>query len=373
MNKYQIPEGTKDLILDESLAKKQLQVNLEKLLDRWGYREVMTPTIEYFNTFLVGFEEIHEEDLYKFFDKNGKILTLRQDMTIPIARLVSTKFKDDNFPLRLRYCAQVFTVLESFAGNQNEETDLGVELIGEDSKTADLEILAMAFDTLMLLDEKNFTLELGNIDFFNEACRDLKLDDTNKEKLANLIDNKSLTELNDFLIKLNLDKSKQEFFNQLPWLNGGLEVLEEAKKYTINDKQLQIINEIKELCDSLSKLGYQKYITIDLGKVPRLNYYTGIIFEGFVSGVGHGVISGGRYDNLLSKFDKDLPAIGFSLKLDRLLKVVNPKLDYKQRKVINYPQDKIVEAISLSKTLRNDAIVRLNRNDDLQNIEVEDI
>lgn len=129
MSKFQIPEGTKDLILDEALAKKQLQVNLEKLLDRWGYREVMTPTLEYFTTFLVGFDEIHEEELYKFFDKNGRILTLRQDMTIPIARLVSTKFKDTSLPLRLRYCAQVYSVLESLSGNQNEETDLGVELI----------------------------------------------------------------------------------------------------------------------------------------------------------------------------------------------------------------------------------------------------
>ncbi|NLC97286.1 MAG: ATP phosphoribosyltransferase regulatory subunit [Erysipelotrichaceae bacterium] len=369
MSKFQIPEGSKDLILDEALAKKQLQVNLEKLLDRWGYKEVMTPTLEYFTTFLVGFEKIHEEDLYKFFDKNGRILTMRQDMTIPIARLVSTKFKNTEPPLRLRYCAQVFTVLQSFAGNQDEETDLGVELIGEQENSADLEILSMAFDTLMLLDEKNLTLELGNIDFFNEACRNLNAED--KEKLAGLIDNKSLKELSEFVKELNIDKKSQDFFNQLPWLNGGLEILEEAKKYTINDKQLEILNKIKYLTDSLSELGYKDYITIDLGKVPRLNYYTGIIFEGFVSGVGLSVLSGGRYDNLLNRFDRDLPAIGFSIKLDRLLKVISPKFDYKERKIVHYPKDKIIEAISLSKKLRENAIVSLNRNDELKNIEVE--
>lgn len=368
MSKFQIPEGTKDLILDEALAKKQLQVNLEKLLDRWGYREVMTPTLEYFTTFLVGFDEIHEEELYKFFDKNGRILTLRQDMTIPIARLVSTKFKDTSLPLRLRYCAQVYSVLESLSGNQNEETDLGVELIGEQANTADLEILSIAIDALMMLDEKDFTLEIGNIDFFNNAC--FGIIDEDKEKLANLIDNKSLTELNEFVKQLNIDEDKQRFFNQLPWLNGGLEILEESKKYVINDKQIEIIDSIKALSDALSELGYKDYITIDLGKVPRLNYYTGIIFEGFVSGVGHGVLSGGRYDKLLAKFDKDLPAIGFSIKLDRLLKVVSPKLDYKERKIVNYPKGKMSKAILISKELRKSAIVTLNRDDSLKDIEV---
>ncbi|HCY06688.1 MAG TPA: ATP phosphoribosyltransferase regulatory subunit [Erysipelotrichaceae bacterium] len=369
MTKFQIPEGTKDLILDEALSKKQLIVNLEKLLDRWGYREVMTPTLEYFSTFLVGFDEVNEEDSYKFIDKNGRILTLRQDMTIPIARLVSTKFKDTNLPLRLRYCAQVFTVLESLAGNQNEETDLGVELVGEDTNCADLEILTIAMEALMVLDEKNFTLEIGNIDFFNEAC--IGMSEEDKEKLANLIDNKTLPELSEFVKKLDIDENKQKFFNQLPWLNGGLEILEEAKKYVVSDKQIQILDSIKELTNALIELGYKKYITIDLGKVPRLNYYTGIIFEGFVSGVGYGVLSGGRYDKLIAKFNRDLPSIGFSIKLDRLLTVVKPKLDYKERKIVHYPKDKMIKAITISKELRKDSIVSLNRKDSIEDIEIE--
>ena len=122
-NKYMIPEGTRDLILQDCKAKKKLQKDIESILDKWGYEEIVTPTIEFYQTFNSGFQNLKEEDVYKFFDSKGRILVLRPDMTIPIARVCATKFNNTDKPIRLRYCSDVFRVHESLGGKKNEYTD----------------------------------------------------------------------------------------------------------------------------------------------------------------------------------------------------------------------------------------------------------
>lgn len=176
VNKNIIPEGTRDLILDECVRKKELELEIENILNKWGYKEVITPTIEYYQTFNGGFQNLREEDMYKFFDDKGRILVLRPDMTIPIARVVATKFKEINPPIRLRYTSNVFRVHESLGGKKNEYTDCGVELIGLNGIDSDVEILITALESLKILKETGYKIEVGNINFFNSAVEWLKLD-----------------------------------------------------------------------------------------------------------------------------------------------------------------------------------------------------
>ena len=200
MKQFTIPAGMKDQILGECEIKKQLQLKIEACLDKWGYKEVITPTIEYYKTYEEGFMDICEQDSYKFFDTQGRILMLRADMTIPIARVVATKFKDSSLPLRFRYCANVFKVHEQLSGKRNETSECGVELIGVEETCGDLEIIATALEALKVIDKSNWILEIGNINFFNKACEIVGISGKKQEKLAHLINNKSMKALKDMFL-----------------------------------------------------------------------------------------------------------------------------------------------------------------------------
>lgn len=358
MKKFAIPEGTRDLILGECTAKKRLQDAIEQVFDSYGYKEIVTPSIEFYQTYQTGFEQIHDEQMYKFFDHNGGILTLRMDMTVPIARVAATKFKDQKPPLRFRYCANVYKVKESFAGKRNEVTDCGIELLGLDEKQSDLEILVCALEVMECMKQASFTLEIGNVNFFHTAVELLGLTKDETQILADLIDRKSLTELKEYLETLRLDAVDKQFFLQLPWLCGSADMLQEALGFCFDARLKTIVENLQLLYEQLSALGYRDRITFDLGKLPHLNYYSGILFEGFVEGIGTSVLSGGRYDSLLEKFGEALPAIGFSVKLDAVL----PVLHLKQQEAtltLCYPYEKKVEALRQAKELRKSTRVEL--------------
>lgn len=370
MKQFTIPAGMRDLILGECEKKKMIQLEIEKTLDKWGYQEVITPTIEYYKTYNIGFDDIQEEDMYKFFDASGKIIMLRADMTIPIARVVATKFKDATIPLRFRYCADVFKVHEELSGLQNEISDCGVELIGVDEKSGDLEILATAMEALKVVKEKKCILEIGNVNFYREVCRVFHLNEENIRVLGNLIGKKSLISLEEYVNTLSLTKDEKQFFLELPWMSGDYRVLEKARKYAYNDTLNILLDDLMKLYNDLSTLGYEN-INFDLGKISNLNYYTGIIFEAFVEGVGTRIMSGGRYDTLIGKYGRDLPAIGFSIKLDALIDVL-PNVSKKQKYIVEYPSKLVLHAIMESNSLREKAIVELKVNESLEEVVIKE-
>lgn len=358
MKKFAIPEGTQDLILGECSAKKQLRDAIEQVFDSYGYKEIVTPSIEFYQTYQTGFEQVRDEQMYKFFDHNGSILTLRMDMTVPIARVAATKFKDQKPPHRFRYCANVYKVKESFAGKRNEVTDCGIELLGLDETQSDLEILVCALEVMECMKQETFTLEIGNVNFFHTAVELLGLHAEEIEILADLIDRKSMAQLQEYLETLHLKQQDKDFFLQLPWLCGDIQMLKEAQKYCFDDRLMVIVKNLQELYAQLSELGYGDRITFDLGKLPHLNYYSGILFEGFVGGIGTSVLSGGRYDSLLEKFGQALPAIGFSVKLDTVLPVLDLE-EKEQTLTLCYPPQQKVEALKKAKELRTHARVAL--------------
>ena len=199
MKKFSIPSGTRDLILKECVNRQELKQEIEAVFEAYGYEEIITPSIEYYETYQTGFEQLKDEAMYKFFDQEGKILTLRMDMTVPIARVCATKFKDQTPPFRFRYTADVFKVKQSFAGKRNEVTDCGVELIGLRDLESDLEVLMCALEVMEAMKQDSYTLEIGNVNFFHCACEQLNLTEEQVEILADLIDRKSMIELKEYL------------------------------------------------------------------------------------------------------------------------------------------------------------------------------
>lgn len=355
MSQIRLPLGMRDLVFEETRKKRELQNRIESIFQSYGYEEVIAPTIEFLETYQKAFSSLEEQQMYKFFDAKSNTLALRMDMTVPIARICASKYKEEEGPFRFRYCANVFKVRESFAGKRSEVTDCGVELIGLDEKS-DLEVLCCALDTMKSFQVFPYTLEIGNSSFFKKACALLKLPEDKIETLAQLVDQKSMVDLKDYLSQLHLLQKQEDFFLKLPLLNGQ-DVLEQAMQISFDEELKKIVQKLQSLKENLEILGYKDSITFDLGKVPHLDYYTGILFEGYVEGVGTSVLSGGRYDHLLSTFGKDLPAVGFSIKLDYLLDVISSKT----QKVLYlyYPISRQIEAFQKARELRQEHVVKL--------------
>lgn len=354
--KNMLPEGTRDLILDECIVKRSLERDIDKTFEKWGYKEVITPTLEFYETFNYNSQTLREEDMYKFFDNRGRILVLRPDMTIPIARVVETKLKDAKFPIKLRYTSNVFRVHASLGGKRNEYTDCGIECIGIEDKKSDLEILVLALEALKKLGLNDFKLEIGNIGFFNGAFKNLEIDQEYKENIAQFIEDKNLKNLEDYLAGLDIKDEYKTFFNKLPWMFGDKQILEDAKKLAFNEDIKENLEYLEELYYQLEVLGYGDNVTFDLGMVPRLNYYTGIIFRGYGEGVGNTLLRGGRYDNLIKSNKAYVPAIGFSIDINSVIENVklNGNLNEDENLYkIYYSSKNRIEAIKKSEELIN--------------------
>ena len=369
-----LPEGTRDLILDECIVKRAIERDIDDIFYKWGYKEIITPTVEFYETFNHDSQTLKEEDMYKFFDNRGRILVLRPDMTIPIARAVETKFKDESLPIKLRYNSNVFRVHASLGGKRNEYTDCGVELIGLEDKKSDLEVLVLALEALEKLGLSDFKLEIGNIGFFEGVFKTLNISKESKEIIAQYIEDKNLKNLEDYLDEIDIKDEYKEFFNKLPWLFGDRSILEEAKVLAFNEELKANLEYLENLYSELDILGYGNKVTFDLGMVPRLNYYTGIIFKGYGEGVGNTVLRGGRYDNLITIGEEYIPAIGFSLDINSVIE--NVKTSEKINTIdksckIYYSSKYRIEAIRKSEQLRQEGkIVELIPDDSVNEIKV---
>lgn len=318
MGNYKLvtPEGTRDYLFHESTSRSHTAEELCALFEKSSYSRVITPGIEYLDTFLAKNHTIPVEDMYKLSDSNGRLMVLRPDSTTPIARLCATRLKNESLPIRLFYSQAVYSATRQMSGKQNEILQTGVELVGLTDKASDLEVLSLAIKSLKTLSPKGLRLELGHIGLFAELADALSLDAEKREQLRSLIEGKNYPALNDMLDKMG-DSNAVFALKQLPRLFGGDEVFTLARDIFKGEKSLELLSYLKSVYDILKKSCLDGEITVDLGIVNRTDYYTGIVFKGYLEGfLGEAVLSGGRYDNLMGAFGRDMGAIGFAVNID---------------------------------------------------------
>ncbi len=326
------PQGTKDLLFDECLAKREIEKNLSDLFKFRGYCEVITPGIEFYDVFNLTFHNIPQHSMYKLTDSKGRLIVLRPDLTIPIARLTATRLKNSPIPIRLYYNQSVYTANQSLNCTSDEIVQAGIELIGSSNKRADLEVITIATEVLKNCNAKDFRLEIGHIGLFNSLVKKLDVDETTIEDIRQLIEAKNYPSLNDMLDTFE-DKKTANILKQLPRMFGGIEVLQKAEEIFDDEQTKETIAHLKDLYSSLCTLGLCDKITIDLGIVNRVDYYTGVVFRGYISGFGDEVLSGGRYDSLINEFGLDLPATGFAVNVDAIVKsMLSSKVIFERKK-----------------------------------------
>ncbi|TAH74755.1 MAG: ATP phosphoribosyltransferase regulatory subunit [Anaerolineaceae bacterium] len=314
------PEGVRDIYNTECAIKLLLQKNLHQVLKLYGFRDIQTPSFEFFDIFNQERGTVASKDMYKLFDKEGNTMVLRPDITPSIARCVAKYYKDLDLPIRLCYVGNTYINSTTYQGKLKEVTQLGAELVNDDSVDADAEMLAITIECLLKAGLKEFQLELGNADFLKSLINDAGFEDEEDiAKLKDLIENKNMFGMEEIIMNKNMTKELEEMFLKLPELFGTLEILEYAKGVTKNPRAIRAISRLEKLYDIMTEYGFEKYISFDLGMLSKYDYYTGIIFRAYTYKTGEAIVTGGRYDNLVGQFGKDCPAIGLAIVIDNLM------------------------------------------------------
>lgn len=353
--KMHTPEGVRDIYNRECETKLAIQKKLSTVLHLYGYQDIQTPTFEYDDVFRKEIGSTSTKELYRFFDREGNILTLRPDITPSVARAAATLFETEDFPIRLCYAGNTFTNHTSYQGRLKENTQLGAELIGLDSIEADAEMLAMVVDGLKRTGLKEFQVNIGHVDFIRSLLEATGLEDDEMDEIRTLINNRNYFGVEEILDNRSVKESVKEAFHILPELMGGPEILESAARIAPSAEARLAVTRLQQIYKLLRLYKAEDHVTFDLSMSGSYGYYTGIIFRAYTYGTGDAVVRGGRYDHLLEKFGKSTPSIGFAIIIDELMSALNRQkisVQTAKRNLLVYTEATEKWAVSLARSFR---------------------
>lgn len=300
---HPIPSGTRDVLPDEMRELRAITEAMRAVFDGRGYGEVWTPSIEYEEVLRRG--ETGVDPAYRVMDDHGHVMALRPDMTVPIARVVATRYQDAEPPLRFSYFAHAYRGVRPHRGQMREFLQAGIELVGAPAPGGTVEALTVLCEALDATGLAGYRIALGSASLFPALLASLDVPQEAREPLLRALSRRDLVGLAAEAGRRGLDDA----LVRLPQLRGGPEVLDELP----GDEGAGL----REILDALSPAVAER-IVFDLGLVRGLGYYTGAVFDVLDPGLGAPLGGGGRYDDLLGRFGRPLPAVGFAIGVDRL-------------------------------------------------------
>jgi len=354
----QLPTGAKIYLPDEAAQKRRVESELLGVFRKWGYRDIVTSAYEYFDVVSQGTDQDLQERMFKMVDReSGRLLALRADVTPQIARIVATRMREEPKPLRLAYLTNVFRYDEPHVGRYREFYQAGVELVGLPNPEGDAELIAMAVEGLRALGLREFQLDVGQADFFRGILEDLGLDEAKARELRSALGKKDVSALERLVAGLGAPAAAGELLLALPGLYGRGDVLERAERLVKNPRSEAALANLAEVYRLLTVYGLADSVLLDLGEVSGFDYYSGVHFEAYVSGLGAPLAGGGRYDHMLARFGYDCPSTGFAFEVGRVLLAIEsqgaaapqPGPDFF---IIDFTADK-TRALELSRRLRD--------------------
>lgn len=356
---FEKPTGVKDY-LPEAVAKlRGIEFRVLECMEKWGYSQIITPTLEFYDTVGVA-SSTEDKKMFKLLDQNGRTLVLRPDITAPIARVVSSLMKEEAFPLRLSYHANVFRAFEEEAGRESEFFQTGAELVGDGSSEADAEVIALAIAALQAAGVEDFKIALGHTGFLTGLFHETLTGRGREQKvLKDCLLNRDHVGYRQQLRGFALEASQERELEAILRLRGGEEICHQARRLTENTLAQDSIRHLCEIYEVLGAYGVSQHVLIDLTMIGNFSYYTGMTFEGYAADLGFPVVSGGRYDNLLRQFGRHAPATGFALKTTRILEVAKERPDSPRQVLVLYTKDRREEGLQAAKRLREEHGVRV--------------
>ena len=310
----QPPPGTRDFLIAETDNIDRVANTLLEEFSKWGYGKVITPSIDFLDVFLLSSKA---RELFKIADiSTGEMLSLRSDFTPQIARLSSALKNSVALPYKFSYCGPVLRNFDPVLGRPREIWQAGVESVGPVSPESDAELIIMGIESLKRLGVQDFSVDIGNVEFFKGIVSDI--DYAVREKIEEFILRKDSSGLNVFLEGVSIPQKKKEVISGLPFIFGEKSVIKKAWKMASDEKSQEALETLERILSYIKYYKLEEYITIDLGEIRGLNYYTGTIFECFAPHVGYEIFGGGRYNNLIGKFGENCAGAGFAVNLDTL-------------------------------------------------------
>src|SRR5215212_3303406 len=309
---FPIPPGTRDVLPDEMSELRALMDGLRGWIQQAGYGEVRTPTVEYEDVLRQG-DAGSAGAGWRLFDQHGNLLVLRSDMTIPIARLVGTRFADHDGPLRLCYSGQAYRSVTRGSGQLTEFLQVGAELIGVPGVEGDAEIVSLALEGLSSCGLRRHTVGLGDGALYRSLLAAFELERDDADALMGSLMRRDLVGLEARVRSAGLPNALFE----VPGLRGGREVLDRAED-AMGEVAAMALIELRGLYEELRERGFADQVILDLGLVHEFGYYTGAVFELYDPAVGFAIGGGGRYHQLIGRFGRPRPACGMALDVQRV-------------------------------------------------------
>jgi ATP phosphoribosyltransferase regulatory subunit len=368
---FEKPLGMRDILPDVLEKQRWLENQVKNCMRQWGYEEIATPTLEYYDT-VGGASAALDNRLFKLLDRKGKTLVLRPEMTAPIARVASSLLKEEPLPLRLMYTANVFRAQAKEAGRNAEFTQAGIEYIGSASVDADAEAIALAVSVLKAAGVEAFKIAVGHIGFLEGLLEEIVEKQSARETLKEFLYFRDYVGFRHYVKKLELPEQGEARLHELLTLRGGKELMERAEAITINGQARKAVINLKQLWEALEAYQVTDYILFDLNLLSNLNYYTGILFEGYAANQGFPICGGGRYDGLMAQFGRPCPATGFAVQMDRLLEAADYTPEKQKRFLILYHEPQRREALEKAMELRleENLIVVAQRKEEMAGVDI---
>ncbi len=308
---HPIPSGTRDVLPDETREVRAITDTLRRVFERHGYGEVYTPALEY-ESVLARADMAETQPAYRVFDESGDVLVLRSDMTVPIARVVATRYATSEPPLRFCYFAHCYRGVPPQRGQQRELLQAGIELIGSPAPDGTAEALTVLCDALDAVGLKDYRIGMGDASLYPALMRALGVHEPVQAGLREALTRRDFVSVEHQCAEAGLPDESSALLLEVPQRRGGAEILADAPAPAV--EAVTGMRRVHELLEP----SVAARVLFDFGLVGGIGYYTGAVFEVYDPELGAPIGSGGRYDELLGRFGRQLPAVGFALGVDRL-------------------------------------------------------
>lgn len=354
-----LPSGFRDIFPVEAEERNSIRASIKKEFELWGYGEIKTPVVEFTKNISAGVGKNWTNKLISFFDFDGSLVSLRTDMTVPIARFTGMRIKKGQLPVRFCYFANSFRRTGQQKGEKREYNQAGLEFIGSDSYMCDVEALLIIVNILNKMVPDNFLIGLGDAGIIEALFNWFNLNDKDKEYVRNNLIAKNYVSIREYLFKI--DKIKTEVFFNLIKPEKDIEKILSTINEINNKKLSKSFVNLETVYEILKELNISRYFIIDLGILRDFDYYTGLMFEAYSSNINSILGSGGRYDKLIRKFGLDVPATGFALDIDILHKSMKetsiPVFRDKIRLMLCCETDNYSKLLKYSEKIRKENII----------------
>ncbi|KAA0548804.1 ATP phosphoribosyltransferase regulatory subunit [Bacillus sp. BGMRC 2118] len=342
---FEKPVGMRDTLPLLYKRKQEVRSRVAGVMEGYGYEFLETPTLEFYET--VGeASAILDQQLFKLMDQQGYSLVLRPDMTAPIARLAASRLYTGGYPLRLAYSTNVFRAQQREGGRPAEFEHIGVELIGDQTASADAEVITLLIDSLQEAGLSEFTVALGHVGFVNALFLEILGTEERASEIRRFLYEKNYVGYREHIKGLTLSSIDKEKLLALMQLRGKENVINLARELVQGEKALKALKELEDVVKALEVSGVMSAVKLDLNLVSHMSYYTGVVFEGYSANVGYPICSGGRYDQLLAKFDRPAAATGFAIRMDYLLEAIPEFQETNSIECVIFSEERRKEALA---------------------------